>query len=162
VSFCHESLQQYAEAEPWRRKWLAVLKEREGATSPAYATELAALGRNLLLQQKGGDAAAVLAPCLALRQKQESDAWTTFDTQARLGEALLLQKSYTEAEPLLVAGYEGMAQRAAKMPADVRQARLAETLDGLVRLCDATDQKDKADAWRKKREVLSARPPVSP
>jgi hypothetical protein len=34
-------LRQYDPAEPWRRKWLAVVKERFGSESPIYTGELA-------------------------------------------------------------------------------------------------------------------------
>src|SRR5262249_13232209 len=36
---CHEQLQQFDQAEPWRRKWMAVVKERNGQQSNAYADE---------------------------------------------------------------------------------------------------------------------------
>src|SRR5262245_43985278 len=49
---CHERLKQFDQAEAWRRKWLAVVKERSGADSLPYAGELASLGLNLLHQQK--------------------------------------------------------------------------------------------------------------
>jgi len=39
-----------------------------------------------------------------------------------LGEALLLQKKYTEAEPLLLQGYEGMKLREAMIPPRARSA----------------------------------------
>src|SRR5581483_4689581 len=52
---CHERLKQFDQAEAWRRKWLAVVKERSGADSLPYATQLSALGRNLLRQKKWTD-----------------------------------------------------------------------------------------------------------
>jgi tetratricopeptide (TPR) repeat protein len=162
LSECHESLEQYAEAEAWRRKCLALLKHREGPTSPAYAAELGELGRNLLAQQRDQDAIEVLRPCLALRQKQEPDAWTPFDTQSMLGEALLLQRHYTEAEPLLLAGNEGLKQRETTITPRFRQPRLDEALQRLVRLYEATKQKDKAALWRKNRAALSAQSSTSP
>src|SRR5687767_11171081 len=39
---CHEQLKQYEQAEAWRRKWLAVVKERAGPESVACAVESAA------------------------------------------------------------------------------------------------------------------------
>src|SRR6266481_5960578 len=68
---CHERLKQYDQAETWRRKWLAVVKERLGAESPAHAGELAALGMNLLAQKKFADAEPILRECLAIRAKKE-------------------------------------------------------------------------------------------
>jgi hypothetical protein len=146
---CYEELKQLDHAEAWRRKWLAVVKERAGADSPAYSAELAGLGLNLIQQKKWTDAEAALRESLAIRQKKEPDAWTTFNTQSMLGQALLGQKKYADAEPLLVHGYEGMQQRVAKMPPQSK-ARLTEALDRLVQLYEATGKKTEADQWRKK------------
>ena len=90
--------------------------------------------------------------CLKIRELKEADVWTTFNTKSMLGGSLLGQKKYAEAEPLLLAGYEGMKDREAKIPAQGK-VRLAEALEGLVQLYDATQQKDKAAPWRKKLEV---------
>ena len=48
----------------------------------------------------------LLRESLAISAKQAPDAWFTFNTQALLGGALLGQKKYAEAEPLLLRGYE--------------------------------------------------------
>ena len=53
----------------------------------------------------------MLREVLAIREKVRPDAWTTFNTKSMLGEALLGQKRYAEAEPLLLAGYRGMKER---------------------------------------------------
>ena len=90
--------------------------------------------------------------CLELNQKQEPDSWTTFKTKSLLGGALLAQKKYADAEPLLLAGYEGMKQREAEIPAD-RKVGLGEALERLVQFYVATQQKNKADEWRKKLEA---------
>jgi hypothetical protein len=81
-----------------------------------YAGGLASLGVSLLERQKWIDAEPVLRECLALREKEGPDDWTTFNARSMLGGALLGQERRTEAEPLLVQGYEGMKQRAANIP----------------------------------------------
>jgi hypothetical protein len=151
---CYERLKQFDEAEVWRRKWLAVVKEQSGAESVPYADKLAALGLNLLQQRKWSDAETVLRDCLAIREKKEPDAWNTFDTQSLLGGALLNQKKYTDAEPLLLKGYEGIKQRADKIPARVRTIRLTEAIERLVQLYEATGNKDEAAKWRKELEAI--------
>jgi hypothetical protein len=72
-----------------------------------------------------------------------------------LGEALLGQKTHAEAELLLLAGYEGMKQREAKVP-PLGKVRLTEALERLVQLFEATGQMDKANQWRKKWEEAKA------
>jgi serine/threonine protein kinase/tetratricopeptide (TPR) repeat protein len=150
---CLEQLKQFDQAEAWRRKWLAVLKEQVGADSPPYAGALAELGLNLLQQQKSTHAEPILRECLAIREKNGPDNWLTFNTLSLLGGALLGQKKYAEAEPLLLRGYEGMKQRESKIP-KLGKIRLTEAAERLARLYQATKQPEKARAWRAKAPPL--------
>jgi non-specific serine/threonine protein kinase/serine/threonine-protein kinase len=143
---CQEQLKQFEEAETWRRKWLAVVKERSGADSLAYAGELAALGLNLLQQKKSADAEAVLRECLGVRQQKAADVWTTFNTQSMLGASLLGQKKYKESEPLLTQGYEGMKRREKTIPPQGKP-RIIEAAERLVELYEATRRQDEARKW---------------
>jgi hypothetical protein len=62
---------------------------------------------------------------------------------------LLGQKKYAVAEPLLLAGYEGM-KKGLEKSSQKDKVRLIESLEWLVQLYEATGKKDKADEWRKK------------
>ena len=128
-----------------------MVKERSGADSLPYATEMAVLGLNLLKQKKWTDAEAALRDCLAIREKKQPDEWTTFNARSMLGEALNGQKKRAEAEPLLVQGYEGMRQRTAKIPKEGKP-RLAEALERLVQLYDAWGKPAQATRWRRELE----------
>ena len=64
-----------------------------------------------------------------------------------LGGALLGQKRYAEAEPLLVSGYDGMKRLEATIPPQGRD-RLTEALQRLVRLYEATNKPAEAARWR--------------
>ncbi|HMO35518.1 MAG TPA: hypothetical protein PKA06_05700, partial [Gemmatales bacterium] len=70
-------------------------------------------------------------------KKNQPDTWTTFNTHSLLGGALLGQKKYTEAESLLLKGYEGMIQRDKTIPA-IAKVRLAEALNRLIQLYTET------------------------
>jgi tetratricopeptide (TPR) repeat protein len=133
------------------------------AYHPTRLEGLASLGLCLLHADKPEEAESVLRECLGHRQTKQPDLWTTFDTQSLLGGALLGQKKYAEAEPLLLAGYEGMRQRGAQATA-TGKVRLAEALERLVQLYDATGRKDQADQWRKQLEEAkaAAKPVVRP
>jgi eukaryotic-like serine/threonine-protein kinase len=85
---------------------------------------------------------------VAIRERKYPAAWATFDTKSMLGAALLGQKKYSEAEPLLLAGYQGMKEREAKIAVPYK-IRLVEALERLVQLYDATGNEDKAQEWRK-------------
>jgi serine/threonine protein kinase len=102
-----------------------------------------------------------------IREKQEPDAWTTFNTQSMLGEALLgLARSaskgkdedslaraaslYRDAEPLLLKGYEGMKEREKTIPAQ-GSTRLPEALDRIIELYTETNKPDEAKKWQAER-----------
>ncbi|MFN4261865.1 MAG: tetratricopeptide repeat protein, partial [Gemmataceae bacterium] len=152
----YEAAKQFAKAEEWRRQWLPVVKQRAGADSPSYAGELAALGLNLLTQEKWTDAESVLRESLAIREKTQPEAWTTFNTLSMLGEALLGQKKSAEAEPLLLKGYEGMKTRLDQKPAANAdrlslQQRIPEALDRLIALYTALDKPDEVTRYKELR-----------
>jgi len=104
-----------------------------------------------LLQAKAfTEAEPLLRECLAIREKTQPDLWTTFNTQSLLGGALLGQKKYAEAEPLLLAGYEGMKQREKSIPPQ-GATRIPEALDRLLDLCTATSWPDEVKKWQAER-----------
>jgi tetratricopeptide (TPR) repeat protein len=146
-----EEARQFGEAEAWRRKGLAVVKERFGADSELYAGQLGFLGRNLLRQQKWADAEAALRDSLAIRAQREPDDWRTFDTRSLLGGALLGQKKYAEAEPLLALGYEGLKRHRDQIRPP---GLLAAALERLVQLYAATGRPDKAAEYRQELESV--------
>jgi serine/threonine protein kinase len=145
----HEDLKQFSDAEGWRRKWLGVLKERDGVDSLPYANELGALGANLLQQKKWTEAEPVLREALALLEQKEPGGWAMHSNQSLLGSALLEQKRYSEAESLVLEGYEGLKAREGQIPQPDRH-RLAEAGERIVRFYAAWGRPDKAAEWQTK------------
>jgi serine/threonine protein kinase/lipopolysaccharide biosynthesis regulator YciM len=136
------------QSESLRRKWMAVVKERAGAESPAYAVELAVLAKSLIRQGKWADAEVALRATLALRAKPQAAGWPTYNQRATLGRVLLAQKQYAEAETHLLEGYEGLKRHAAQIHAMYRRL-LLETAERLVQLYEATGRKEDAARWGK-------------
>src|SRR5262249_15808856 len=118
---------------------------------PADSLQLAGLlarSATIVLEAKAWTAAeTILRESLAIREKAEPDAWTTFNTKAMLGGALLGQEKYGDAEPLMREGYEGMKQRRDKIPAQSKD-RLTRALEWLIELADATGKLDDAERWK--------------
>ena len=83
----------------------------------------------------------------------------TLETMDGLGVILLSLKEYAEAEPLLLAFYEGMTQREAMIPKE-GEIRLTDAVERLVQLYDAWDKKDKADEWRKELATRKTQSPA--
>ena len=145
----YEHLRQLDKAEPLRRELADVIKKQAGENSLPHASMLSILGMNLLQQKKFLEAETVLRGCLTIRTKKQPNNWLTFNSQSMLGASLLGQKKYADAEPLLLSGYQGMKERATKIPPQGK-VRLTEALERLVQLYEATGKKDEADKWRKK------------
>ena len=118
---------------------------------------LAELTRDRLLDGKFAEAEGLARKCLAQREREIPDDWRTFNARGLLGGALLGQKKYAEAEPLLLSGYEGMKQREDKIPTEGKP-RLKETLQRLVQLYEATAQSERATEGKRKLADLEKRP----
>jgi serine/threonine protein kinase/tetratricopeptide (TPR) repeat protein len=146
----YEDAKQWQKAESWRRELAAFVKVRAGAQSPSYAVELALLGINLIKQQKYADAETVLRECVTIRQKTIPDAWITFDTQSKLGGALLAQRKYGDAESMLVNGFNGVKQRENFIPPQGK-TRILDALDRLIELYTATNKPDEVKKWKGER-----------
>jgi non-specific serine/threonine protein kinase/serine/threonine-protein kinase len=121
------------------------------------AGALSSLGSALLKAGKPAEAEPALRECLAILRERQPEPWETFDTQSLLGGALSGQKKYTEAEPLLVRGYQGL-KRSTMDAATPRHApnireRLSEALQRLVHLYDAWGKPGEAAKWRKELEA---------
>jgi eukaryotic-like serine/threonine-protein kinase len=118
---------------------------------PDRAFSLAQLGRLLLQFGQPAEAEPFLRQCLAIRDKRMPDSFLAFNARSMLGEALLRQEKFAEAEPLLLQGYEGLKQREATTPS-TSFVHPADVVENLVQLYEAWDKPDQAAKWRKKLE----------
>ena len=91
-------------------------------------------------------ATPLLRESLDVRTKQEPGQWTTYDTMALLGEALLEQKDYAQAEPLIVQAIQGMAADSEAGEKD-RMVRRKEVIALLIKLLQAIDRSQEAAIW---------------
>ena len=106
-------------------------------------------------QKQWARAEPLLRECLTIRAKKAPDDWLTFGSQSQLGGALLGQKKYAEAQPLLLAGYEGMKERHAEIPPQAK-ARLPEAVERLVQLYEELGQKDEVAKWQKELAAIKS------
>src|SRR5207248_1182109 len=105
-----QSLGHPDQAEPLLEELLASCIATLGADHPdtlITQNKLAALYQD---QGKYPEAEKTLRDCLAVCVKKQPDEWTTFHTRSLLGDALLGQKKYAAAEPLLKGAYNGLKQ----------------------------------------------------
>jgi eukaryotic-like serine/threonine-protein kinase len=119
-----------------------------GTDNPDTLLSMNTLARAYVVDQP--DRAELLArEVLAIREKRSPDDWLTFDTRCLLGRSLLNQKKYSEAEPLLLQGYEGLKARERNIPAYARKV-VAEAGTSIIELFEGWGKKEKADAWKKR------------
>src|SRR5262249_12980415 len=102
-----------------------------------------------------------LREALAILEAKHPEDWSRFDVQSRLGASRLGQAKYAEAEPLLLAGYEGLKAREATIPAPSK-SRLTEAGARVVRLDEDWGQAEKATQWRAKLAPPSAKAKPGP
>jgi hypothetical protein len=144
-----EEMRQFADAEGWRRKWVAAVKERSGAESVPYIIESMKLGENLVQQQKWIEAELPLREAFALLEREAPASLARFFAQSQLGSALLGQKRYAESESLLVDGFEGLKAREKQIPPPDRH-RIVESGERVIQLYEAWGRPEKAAEWRTK------------
>ena len=137
------------------RRQMPLVRDELPKASPELAVQLAWVSAVLLRVREWDEAEPLLRECLAIRREKEPDGWRTFGAMSMLGGALLGQKKFAEAEPLLLDGVRGMRERAASIPA-TSAARVHEALERLVQLYEAKLDAAQADVWRSELEAARA------
>src|SRR5262249_26543865 len=112
------------------------------------AAVLVSLGLIRLRRMRAGEAEPLLREALRIYEKQAPEAWYRFDAQSRLGECLAAQAKYADAEPLVLAGFEGVGERGKEMARGA--SYLLEAGERVVRFYEAWDMPQEAAAWRAK------------
>ena len=143
---------QWNKALPLFEQSLQMSRETFGVDQPQVANIAMLVARGFMRQGDYVAAEPLLRECLAIEQRREPERWTTFNTQSVLGESLLRQQQYTEAEPLLVQGYEGMKQREASIPPQDKRL-LVRALERLVTLYESLEKSEEAAKWRRELEA---------
>ncbi len=140
------------EIEVIQREALALHRKTLGSQHPYTANSLEALAILLLQENKTKEAEDMARECLAIRQKQLSNDWTAFTARILLGECLMTQKKYAEAESFLLEGYQGMKQREAVMPPTAKDA-FRQSVNTIVQLYELTGRTNEAAHWKEKLPV---------
>jgi eukaryotic-like serine/threonine-protein kinase len=146
----YDELGRHPDAVRVRLERVAILRGHLPAASPELASELATLAFSMLRAGQCREVEPILRECLAIREKAQPGAWSTYNTRSMLGGALLGQGKHAEAEPLLLAGYAGLKEREKTIPPQ-GLIRLPEAADRLVELYAATGKPDEAAKWRAER-----------
>ena len=141
----------FAAAEVAAREAIASYEKQ--ASSRAIGSPLAALGESLLERRQFSAAAATLQQARdGLAKSPPTAKWLAADVDSLFGAALAGQQQVTEAEPLLVGGYEGLRDAPGTPP-----SRLRKSIDRLIAFYVATGRPAEAAPWRARLQAIGAR-----
>jgi tetratricopeptide (TPR) repeat protein len=137
---------------------LKLSQARYGPRAITTVNGMAHLGEVYMDLGRSDLAEPLFRRALAIVEKDFPDEWGTFNGKSLTGAALLAQKKYAEAEPLLLEGFQGMKERAARIVPSDRvvpnaHGELTVALERLVKLYDAWDKPNQAAKWRKELET---------
>jgi eukaryotic-like serine/threonine-protein kinase len=149
LAWAYDEAGRLSEAITLHESTLKLQEAKLGLDHPHTLWTRVCLASNYGSLGRWADAEPLLRETLAIREKATPDDWWRYDASSLLGEALLGQGRYAEAEPLIVAGYEGMKAREARIPVPER-SRLREAAERIVRLFEAWNKPDQATEWKAK------------
>jgi tetratricopeptide (TPR) repeat protein len=121
--------------------------ERHNLESAQWLTQA---GDCCLRQGNALEAEPLLRRALLALEATQPGLSPTFHAQGLLGGALVGQKKFTEAEPLLLQAHAGLVQRGAARPSSSRLVLLNDVAGQLVRLYEEWGKPEKAAEWRRK------------
>ncbi len=137
-----------------------VLDGRRRALGPEHIDTLRTtnnLAMTYQFQGRSAQAEPLLREALPLFEKNAPDHWERFQCQSLLGAAMAGQKKFAAAEPVLLAGYQGMLERKTRIPA-LEWSSLRWAGESLVELYRAWGKPAKTAEWRQKIAAAPAQP----
>ena len=108
---------------------------------------IAALGELRIHQARFAEAETLLRACLDIQKQTMPSDYRRFWTETLLGAGLAAEHKFDDAEPLLLAGYEGMKEHAESV-SDLNRQKLQTAGEMVVKLYAAWDKPDKSAEWR--------------
>jgi tetratricopeptide (TPR) repeat protein len=147
----------YGLAETYARQVLARRRHDLGPEHPETMASAADLALAYQSQGEFAESEALARGALEFYRKNQPNDWQRFDAESLLGASLAGQKRYTEAEALLLPGYQGMKQRENTIPA-FNRFKLQQAGESIVRLYQDWGKPDNAAEWWQKLKRDSRAP----
>src|SRR5262249_51650687 len=128
----------------------------KSANAPETLTSRMTFAAKLREHNELGAAIYHCRSVLDISRKLPSGNLFTPAAQIELAAALLAQKKYAEADPLLLEAHEDLTQRNSKPSPQIKDLQ-GQAIRWLAQLYRDWDTKDEADSWAKKLEELKKR-----
>ena len=148
-AFIYQQQGKYSSAETEAADALAGRRKALGAEHPETMASAADLALAYVSQHKFAEAEPLAREAVEFGQKKQPDDWQRFRAESLLGASLAGQGNYTDAEPLLLKGYQGMQARKDRIAAPDRY-HLDRAHEWLVELYQDWGKPAKAAEWRTK------------
>jgi eukaryotic-like serine/threonine-protein kinase len=145
----------FAEAEASLREAQAILRKHFGEKHPHVASSLGALTRSLMEAERFADAEASVREAIDIHDQHRLDGWFMFHLRSMLGECLVRQRKFGEAEAMVIAGYEGMKSREETIPVKFKDG-VRHALQRVLDFYLSTGDLQKAAEWKAKSEDQGA------
>lgn len=129
-----------------------VMKIKSGPDSIAFARQIGLYASNFLKEKKWVEAQKAIESVMDRLEKK--DHWSTFHLQSLLGEALLQQKKYSEAESRLITAWEGLSRLETQIPKN-QKSKVLDSARRLVLLYHESNNREKEQTWTRKIEDLA-------
>jgi tetratricopeptide (TPR) repeat protein len=139
----------YALAQSYASEALAGRRRTLGPQHPDAMNSAAALALAYQSQGKFAESEPLAHEAAETDRTKRPESWQRFREESLLGASLAGQKKFTEAEPLLLAGYQGMDARREGIQVPNRYY-LDFARQSIVHLYHAWGKREKAAEWSKK------------
>jgi tetratricopeptide (TPR) repeat protein len=139
----------YALAESNDAQALAGLRHSAGSEDEDTMVAAADMALACLSQGKFAESERLAREAVEFDRKMIPEDWQRFRAESLLGASLAGQKKYPEAEPLLLAGYQGLAARKDRMGVS-DWYHVDRAHEWLVKLYQDWGKPEKAAEWKKK------------
>src|SRR5262252_5321123 len=111
LAFMYQRQGKYGLAETQAAQALAGRRHALGSETLDTMASAADLALAYQSQGKFAESEALAREAVEFDRKKQPDDWRRFHAESLLGASLAGQEKYAEAEPLLLEGYQGMAER---------------------------------------------------
>jgi serine/threonine protein kinase/tetratricopeptide (TPR) repeat protein len=139
----------YSLAETYAAQALKGRRHAFGSESPDTINSASDLALAYVSQGKSSESEPLAREAAEFYESKQPDQWNRFYAESLLGASLAGQKKYSDAEPLLLKGYQGMLGRQERISVPDR-FYMDRGREWLVQLYSGWGKPQKAAEWRKK------------
>src|SRR5262249_48774435 len=144
--------ERFAEAEPLLAGVRDTVRRLQPNSTDA-ARAAAWMGKLRIAQGRVPDAEPYLREALAIQEPHLND-WHLFETKSLLGGVLTARERYTDAEPLLLSGYDGLWRLRATIPFEHHSVP-GEAGARVLSMYERWGRSDKQAEWRRALQARS-------